>query len=151
MKTVFDLQLPALLCFVKESCHENLHDTLVDLREMANERGLSHVPEELPSFVKDLIRRIQFHLAMEENDLFPLIEMQKKESNIFPIYSLLDDHDVFDQDLVSLREMTDNYAIDGLCEKGLSLYSKLLELERIILNHIQLENHVLYPLVLKIS
>jgi iron-sulfur cluster repair protein YtfE (RIC family) len=151
MKTVFDMQLPAVLSFVKQSCHENLHDTLCELRDIANHNDLASI-QHVASFVKDFIRRLQYHLALEENNLFPLIEMQKKETNIFPIHHLLDDHDEFDTDLTTLRTMTNNFEIrTGISETCLRFYRKLVELERIILNHIQIENQILFPLVLKIS
>jgi regulator of cell morphogenesis and NO signaling len=151
MKTVFELQLPALLCFVKESCHDNLHCSLNELRELASDRDLAPITH-VATFVKDFIRRLQFHLAMEENDLFPLIEHQSQRTTVFPISDLLDDHDEFDKDLFVLRSMTNNFEIkDNFDDKKMYFYRKLIELERIIKNHIQLENHVLYPMVLKIS
>lgn len=151
MKTVFELQLPALLCFVKESCHENLHNSLNELRDLASDRDMAPITH-IATFVKDFIRRVQFHLAMEENDLFPLIEHQSNSTYNFPICDLLDDHDEFDKDLVLLRAMTNNFEVpETFDDKKMYFYRKLIELERIILNHIQLENHVLYPMVLKCS
>ena len=146
----FDLPLPTILSFVKESCHETLHDSLSEIRDLAgNEENQGK--DSLAYFVKDFIRRVQFHMSLEENDLFPLIEKQKRESAIYPIYSLLDDHDEFERDLLILRKMTNGFDHAGLNEKTKHFYSRLIELERIIFNHISLENHVLYPMVVKCS
>jgi regulator of cell morphogenesis and NO signaling len=152
MKTVFELQLPDVLSFVKQSCHENLHDNLVALRDLADEKDMDLIPAQLSPFVKDFIRRIQYHLTMEENDLFPMIEKQMRESNVFPIHNLLEDHDEFGSDLEKLRVLTKNYTLlPEFNPKAVRFYKMLLELERIIQNHIQIENNVLYPMVLKIS
>lgn len=151
MKTIFELQLPSLLCFVKESCHENLHSTLIELRDLASDTDLAPI-NHVASFVKDFIRRVQFHLSMEENDLFPLIEQQSLKTNIFPIHDLLDDHDEFDKDLFIIRSMTNDFEVlENFDDKRMYFYRKLIELERIVKNHIHLENHILYPMVLKIS
>lgn len=145
----FDLPLPALLCFVKESCHENLHETMDELRDLAHDKDLK-VLRPIATYVEDFIRRVQFHLAAEENEFFPLIEHQKKESFYYPIHHLMDDHDEFDKDLSILRSMTNNFEVrSDLNDKSRYFYLRLLELERIILNHIKLENHVLFPMVVQ--
>lgn len=147
----FELPLPALLCFVKESCHENLHETMNELRDLAHDKDLRSL-KPVASFVEDFIRRVQFHLAAEENELFPLIESDKKETYIYPIHHLMDEHDEFDKDLLILRSMTNNFEIrSDLNDKSRYFYLMLLELERIILNHIRLENHVLFPMVINCS
>ena len=147
----FELALPALLCFVKESCHENLHETMNELRDLTHDKDLKPL-KPVATFVEEFIRRVQFHLAAEENELFPLIENDKKETNVYPIHHLMDDHDEFNKDLLILRSMTNNFEVrSDLNDKSRYFYLRLLELERIIMNHIRLENYVLFPMVINCS
>ncbi len=148
MKEEFKLELPDLLYFVKASCHENLHETLEELRNL-NENKL--FPKKLTSFVRTFIQDIQRHLAEEENYLFPFIEKGKTKKIFSSINDLVDEHDKMKLDLLAIRQMTNNYqeAIEDNHEKS-HFYEKLKELDRIILNHIQIENHVLFPMLMKV-
>jgi iron-sulfur cluster repair protein YtfE (RIC family) len=149
MKKEFKLPLPALLYFVKESCHENLHHAIIELRDLTNEREIPQ-DTEIRFFIKDFIRRLQIHLLAEETDLFPLFEKHKNIHNIYPIHNLIKDHAQFHDDLIQIRRMTNNFEIHENIElKKIDFYRKLIELERIIQNHIHIENYVLYPMMLR--
>lgn len=155
MKEQFELQLPDLLHFIKLSCHESLHDTLSELREMTDnilktEKENPDFPVLLPGFMKNFIRDIQVHLALEENTLFPSISRGRSDTDSIP--HLVDDHDNMRLSLLTIRRMTSNYQLpDDLNVNVLHYYRKLREMDRIILNHIQLEDHILFPMVLKTS
>jgi iron-sulfur cluster repair protein YtfE (RIC family) len=149
MKTEFELSLPALLHFIKESCHENLHLTLIDLRDIV--QG-SEIPEDsdIIIFIKDFIQRLQIHLIAEEIDLFPFFETPHLGGEVYSIHNLMKDHAQFNRDLAMIRWMTNDFELSGdINERRLDIYGKLIELERIIKNHIQLENSLLYPIILK--
>lgn len=157
MKQVFELGLPDLLYFVKESCHVNLHDSLPILKTLSDEVSRSHshhcdFPEELPKFVKKFIKNLQLHLALEEQNLFPHLETGHSRNGAATIIHLEDDHNRMKSDLLKLRQMTDNYRPPEFFDvKGLRFYSLLKEMDRIILNHIQIEDHILFPMVKRIS
>jgi iron-sulfur cluster repair protein YtfE (RIC family) len=151
MKQNFELQLPALLYFIKESCHENLHESLNELNSMSDDfRNFEEceMVEELVFFLKSFISKTRQHLAIEENHLFPLIQAGKKQSR--SIDHLVDDHEKMKADLLKLRSMTGNYYLayhgNG---RSLNFFEKMVEMDRIILNHIQIENNVLFPMVMK--
>lgn len=149
MKEQFELQLPDLLYFVKESCHENLHHTLTELREMADQVSPMFINENLRDYLKNFIREIQVHLALEENTLFPSIANGKMKNKAASIHHLVDDHDQMKISLLEIRRMTSNYSLPlGLDVRGLSFFKKLREMDRIILNHIQIEDNILFPMVL---
>lgn len=149
MKEQFELQLPDLLFFVKESCHENLHDTLNDLREMADNVSPIYVSDRLREFLKNFIREIQMHLALEENTVFPSIAAGRGKHKAESIHHLVDDHDQMKLSLLEIRKMTANYALPlDLDVRGLAFFRKLREMDRIILNHIQIEDNILFPMVL---
>ncbi len=148
MKEEFELELPDLLYFVKASCHENLHDTLEELRNL-NENKL--FPKKLTSFVRTFIQGLQRHLAEEENYLFPFIENGRTKTTPSSINDLVDEHDKMKLALLAIRQMTNNYQSafeDDLAKSH--FYEKLKEMDRIILNHIQIENHVLFPMLMRV-
>jgi iron-sulfur cluster repair protein YtfE (RIC family) len=147
MREEFELQLPDLLYFVKASCHENLHDTLSELRMMNENKVL---PKKLSSFIRTFIQDLQRHLAKEENHLFPFIEKGRTKTTDSSINGLVDEHDKMKLDLMAIRQMTNNYQenIEDNVEKT-RFYEKLKEMDRIILNHIQIENHVLFPMLME--
>lgn len=149
MKEEFELQLPDLLYFVKESCHENLHDTLVELRSLSENPDF---PKKLTSFLKIFIQDLQRHLAVEEHHLFPYIESGKVHATHSSINELVDEHDKMRLNVLAIRQMTNNYqqAMENDRKKNL-FYDKLKEMDRIILNHIQIENHILFPMLMDIS
>lgn len=143
MRNEFELDLPDLLLFVKASCHESLHDSLVEVRAMIEKNIL---PKKLTSFIRTFIQDIQRHLTVEENHLFPFIE--KGRTNHSSIQDFVNDHDKMKLSLLSLRNMTNNYQneFESNVEKSI-FYKKLKELDRIILNHIQIEDHILFPMI----
>lgn len=150
MKTEqFELQLPDLLFFVKESCHANLHLTLHELRDMTDQVSPHFISEDLREYLKNFISEIQLHLAHEENTFFPAISAGTARSKAASIHHLVDDHDQMKMSLLEIRKMTANYAIPlNVDVKGLAFFRKLREMDRIILNHIQIEDNVLFPMVL---
>lgn len=144
MKDVFELSLPDLLYFVKESCHENLHETLHVLRKLS--KGPT-VKSELSKFIAELIEEIQLHLDIEEKSFFPQLELRRGNAEA-TIVHLIDDHDKLKARLLKLRKMTRNYYLPASKDKREeTLYLTLKEMDRIILNHIQIENHVLFPML----
>lgn len=144
MKDVFELSLPDLLYFVKESCHENLHETLHDLRILSE--GAT-VKKDLLTFISELIEEIQLHLDIEEKSFFPHLELRRGNAEA-TIVHLVDDHDKLKSRLLKLRRMTKNYYLPVYRDRREeALYLTLRELDRIILNHIQIENNVLFPML----
>ena len=148
MKEQFELQLPDLLYFVKESCHENLHDTLNDLKEMNEHISSHHIPDRLREFLKKFISEIQLHLAHEES-VFPSIAAGRGKNKAASIHHLVDDHEQMKVSLLEMRKMTGNYSFPiDLDMKSLAFFRKLREMDRIILNHIQIEDNILFPMIL---
>ncbi len=155
-KTIFDLPLMDLLAFVKRCCHEGLHDTLVDLRD----HSLRRIQDDgtggqliLTEHVLGLIRRIQRHLAYEENTFFPLIEVGGHQgSGLSLIDDLINDHAQIIAAMQMIRAMTRDFEItQKMTSDCVSYYKKLVELERLLANHAQIENQILYPMLQKIS
>lgn len=157
MKLNFDLELPDLLFFVKESCHVGLRDLLPSVKRLSEEVVRSHshekdFPKELSPFLKKFIRGLQLHLNLEEKNLFPHLELGLSARGADTIIHLEDDHNQMKSDLIKLRHMTENYhPPEFFGSKGTDLYETLKEIDRIILNHIQIEDHILFPMLKRTS
>lgn len=146
MKTVFELKLPALLCFVKESCHDNLRMTMQRLQELNLE---AKTEPSLRNFLHQFLEELQRHLEHEERSVYPFIASGEGRTKAANIPHLVDDHDQLRLSLMKIRRMTRYYAVpEGLDPTTANFYETLRELDRIILNHIQLEDNVLFPMVL---
>jgi iron-sulfur cluster repair protein YtfE (RIC family) len=137
MKDVFELELPDLLYFIKASCHEGLHEILDELNHTSEMDFLSRKDI---LFIQRFTRKLEIHLKHEENFLFP----QDNEGFDHPLPSiqeLEDDHEQMKEGLIEIRIMTGNY------HREENFVFLLKELDRILLNHIQLENNLLFPLL----
>ena len=152
MRDLFNLELPALLHFFRVSCHESLHETLFLLREMADEVSEDQktnplFPKNLPHYLKESIREIQRHLAYEEKALYPLLENGEFSSDE-NIRFMTHDHESLGQRMEVIRQMTNDFSLpDNFDVKCLHFYKLLNEMERILTNHINIEDGILIPLV----
>jgi regulator of cell morphogenesis and NO signaling len=155
MKDVFELQLSDLLFFVKESCHESLHETMKEISFLSDEiasleKHNPDFPAALPPLIKQFMFEIKLHLTLEEKNLFPFIETGIDRTPYLP--HLEDDHEKMKMNLLKIRKMTNNYEVPGEAHfKCAEYYDRLKEMDRIILNHIQIEDHILFPMVRRIS
>ena len=140
MKQEFELELPELVHFVKESCHENLYQTLCEIEEIADDE---HFPKMLRQFIQTFTGYLKNHLQFEEKHLFPQLKGNGS------VHTLLSQHDKIRSDLLKLRQMTNNY--ERLTHDDLNknlLYEELREMDRVVLNHIQIQNNILFPMIL---
>jgi iron-sulfur cluster repair protein YtfE (RIC family) len=145
VKNVFELPLQELLYFVKVSCHDGLHDLLPEVRELCGCLDRS----QLTSFVKNFVVDIQRHLIDEETNLFPLIETDISNTLKSSIEELMHEHNKIKMDIIRMRELTHNYTPHlELDPNGMKFYKRLKEMDRILINHIQIENDILFPMVL---
>jgi regulator of cell morphogenesis and NO signaling len=157
MKQEFDLALPDLLYFVRESCHVSLHDALPVLQRMTRVVSTTHAhhagfPQELPKFIRKFIKKLQLHLILEEQNLYPFIEGGLSPAGIATLVHLEDDHHQMKNDLMTLRRLTDNYCAQESLDLNVHrFYEMLKEMDRIILNHIQIEDNILFPMVKRTS
>jgi iron-sulfur cluster repair protein YtfE (RIC family) len=155
MKRLFDLRLPELLLFVRETCHEKLKDELVELKAL---NGLFmqslyrlDIPIEFPLLLDLFMEKVENHLWIEEGKFYPLIEEGKKEMGQFPIYSLLDEHDELRSYLIRLQEMKGHFQLKSRGSVLKRYMDHINELDRLIINHATLQENILYPMVMRAS
>lgn len=137
MKTEFNLELTDLLLFLKSNCHDSLKLVVSRIQEITEGQ------DELEK-VREFSEKLYDHLLTEEHCLFPALE--SGESPLFSFDFIKREHEELIEGLIELRVETQNYRAHGKV-----LYELLKEMDRILLNHIQIEDNIILPMVVKVS
>ena len=160
--TAMDEELPAnrwdtkpvsdLIDFIVTRFHESLRSDLPALIEAARRVERVHgskasCPRGLAAHLEHLDAEIQQHLAKEEQVLFPAIRSGSHGAQVhMPIRVMMQEHDDHGANLRRLRERaTDFVPPPEACATWRALYSGLEALESELMEHIHLENNVLFP------
>jgi regulator of cell morphogenesis and NO signaling len=86
------------------------------------------------------------HLAKEERVLFPMILEGHGARTGGPVRVMELEHDEHTRNLVRIRELTHNLIPpDHACDTWRELYKRLAVFEAELIEHIHLENEVLFP------
>lgn len=90
---------------------------------------------------------MQQHLAKEENVLFPMLRSGARGSQIYmPVRVMEHEHDEHGAYLARIREVTgDLQTPQHACATWTALYRGLRAMEAELMEHIHLENNVLFP------
>lgn len=144
--------LPALIDFILTRYHNPLRADLTALLEAARKVERVHAkkpscPQGLASHLEQLDGELRQHLAKEEEVLFPAIRSGATRANVdMPIRVLMQEHDDHGTNLQRLRALaTDFDAPPEACATWRALYAGLEKLEAELMEHIHLENNVLFP------
>lgn len=142
MKTQFELELPELLHFLRESCHDNLH---ISIRKV---KGLLHndLMPEMTAVLDQLFKTTALHLAHEEKTFFPLLISQRAHT-MHSVIHMVDDHFHLSELLDKLLSLTNGFTPTH--EHEVMIFDELKEMERIFRNHIKIENNVLFPMIMR--
>jgi regulator of cell morphogenesis and NO signaling len=149
--TRWDLEpLPALITFIVETYHRRLREALPDLVRMAKKVEVRHAdkaacPRGLADHLEAMHGSVLEHLAKEEQVLFPMILAGQGRLAVGPVHVMEVEHDEHGRDLQTLRRLTgDMQPPEGACPTWRALYLGLQQLERELMEHIHLENNVLF-------
>lgn len=142
MKTQFELQLPELIYFLKESCHDSLHNSIRKVKRLRH----NDLMPEMTTTLDQILEAAALHLAHEEKTFFPLL-MSQRNHTMHSVIHLVDDHIHLSEMLDRLWSITNGYV--PLKESEVQIYEELKEMDRIFRNHIKIENNVLFPLIMK--
>ena len=144
--------LPEVIDFILTRYHEPLRADLSALLEAARKVERVHAkkpscPRGLAAHVEALDAELQQHLTKEEQVLFPAIRSGCVGADVQkPILVLTHEHDDHGVGLKRLRELaTDFSPPPEACATWRALYSGLEKLEAELMEHIHLENNVLFP------
>lgn len=143
--------LEALIDHIVLHYHAALRLELPALRAMAQKVERVHaekpqVPRGLAAHLAAMQQDVEEHLAKEEQVLFPLLRAGVSAGAAAPISVLEHEHDEHGEALRITRALTDDLQPPPhACTTWRALYLRLAELERDLMDHIHLENNVLFP------
>ncbi len=143
--------LPELIDYILRHHHEAHRKLFDELIEVARRVETAHrdnptYPHDLALLLADMRDQLEQHMQKEEVVLFPLLRERNGGMASAPIQAMELEHGDHAHTLAQLRAMTDGYrAPQHASEAWTALYRGLARLERELLEHIHLENNVLFP------
>jgi len=131
--------------------HEPLRAELPELLAMAKKVEAVHAakaacPKGLAAHLTQILQNVELHLQKEEQILFPMIVAGSGAQAGGPVTVMEREHDEHGADLRRTRELTTDLVPPAeACTTWRALYLRLAQLERDLMDHIHLENNVLFP------
>ena len=147
--------LAALIRHILDRYHAPLKLEIPRLVELARtvervHEGNPRCPVGLASHLDGMQRAVDEHLMKEELILFPMILEARGRLARMPIQVMLAEHEDHGQALRKTRALTGDLQVpEEACLKWRELYRALGELEQELMDHILLENSVLFPRALE--
>ena len=138
--------------------HEGLRRDLPPLIEAALrvERvhaDKSNVPKGLADLLSSFWAEMQNHMAKEETILFPMIRRGTRGPNVhMPVRAMMSEHDDHGARLSAIRQLTDDLLVpSNACGTWRALYEGLEKMEADLMQHIHLENDILFKRAVQTS
>jgi regulator of cell morphogenesis and NO signaling len=148
---VSERSLEEIVEYVLARYHAPLRVELPQLVETARRVEQVHAekpdcPRGLADLLTEMRDAVESHLAKEEQILFPLILAGRGPMAHMPVQVMVQEHEDHGQTLRRLRELTGDFAIpEHACASWRGLYLALAQLEIELMDHIHLENNILFP------
>ena len=130
--------------------HEPLRQDLPRLVELARKVEQVHAdkpacPFGLADLLQEVWQAVQSHLAKEEQILFPIILGGKGRWAHGPVQAMFVEHEDHGRNLARIRQLTADLTPPAeACESWRELYRALARLEAELMEHIHLENNILF-------
>jgi regulator of cell morphogenesis and NO signaling len=148
----WDLRTPTELTdHIEAHYHAALRRDVPALIEAARKVERVHaarpdVPAGLTELLESFWQEMVDHMEKEEQILFPLIRRGIRGPGVAPpIRRMMLEHDIHGEALARIRAVTGNlHAPEGACATWRALYDGLTRLETELMQHIHLENNVLF-------
>jgi len=143
--------LGELIQHILDRYHTPLKTELPRLAELARKvervhAGKPECPAGLADLLADVRLAVDSHLAKEEQILFPIILDGRGPMARMPVQVMLREHEDHGESLRRIRELTHDLALpDYACVSFRELYRALAQLEVDLMDHIHLENNILFP------
>jgi regulator of cell morphogenesis and NO signaling len=154
LSALADKPIGELVDFIEGYYHKRLRDDLPDLIAMADKVEEVHenkpsCPRGLASHLRTIYSAILDHLAKEEQVLFPMLRTGYRDRAGAPIRVMEQEHEDHGRNLESLRALTHEFsAPPEACATWKALYLRLHRMSDELMEHIHLENNVIFPRVL---
>ena len=146
--------LDELVAHIVDVYHRGLREELKELVQMAAKVEARHAdkascPRGLRAHLEEVHEAVLSHLAKEEQILFPMVLAGRGRLAGGPIHVMESEHDDHGESLQRTRRLTaDLTAPEEACATWRALYLRLARLEADLMDHIHLENNVLFRRVL---
>ncbi len=147
-----DRPLPEIVEFIVSQYHEPLRRDLPALIEAARRvervhRAAQECPHGLSVHLGHMDLELRQHMSKEEMALFPALLSGTRGARLhMPVRVMMQEHDDHAAELKRLRELTRDFEVPPqACATWRGLYAALQRLEEELMQHIHLENNVLFP------
>ena len=147
--------LNELVDHVLEHFHEAHRREVPRLLAMARKVEAVHAqkdscPHGLVAHLERMAAELEVHMQKEEQVLFPLLLGGRGAMAGMPIQIMEEEHRDHGRNLEHLRALTGSYVPPAeACGTWSALYLGLAELERDLMEHIHIENNILFPRALR--
>lgn len=145
------MSLEELPDHIIERYHADLRRRLPELMALAQKVEQVHgdhaaCPRGLTQFLSQVYDNIKHHMMKEENILFPMIKQGAGHMALMPIKVMNAEHDAHGLELEEIRRLSSNFTPpEGACGTWRALYAGLEKFEAELMEHIHLENNILFP------
>jgi regulator of cell morphogenesis and NO signaling len=142
--------LPSLVSFIVDHYHHRLRETLPHVVRLARRVEARHGDKPTrPAGLAEHLERVQAsvidHLEKEEQILFPIIARGMGARAAGPVHVMELEHEHHKTDLLEIRALTDDLRPPAdACTTWRALYIALQQLEQELMEHIHLENNILF-------
>lgn len=145
------LDVSALIALILERYHEPHRAEVPRLLEMAEKVEAVHAeratcPSGLAAHLRRMRGELEEHMRKEEQVLFPLLLGGGAHAARMPIKVMEQEHRDHGANLEELVRLTEGFTPPAeACTTWRALYAGLEELRRELMDHIHIENNVLFP------
>lgn len=142
---------PQLIDFIVGTYHQRLRVELPELIALATKVERRHgekaaCPRGLAALLTQVHAAVLDHLDKEEAILFPMILRGEGAHAAGPVFVMEREHDDHGANLARLRSLAHDYVPPPeACASWQALYLRLSQLEAELMQHIHLENNILFP------
>jgi regulator of cell morphogenesis and NO signaling len=139
-----------LIAHIVNYYHRRLREELPLLVAMASRveqvhREKASCPHELASRLEFMHAAVLEHLYKEEAVLFPMIAAGAGARAAAPVHMMEIEHEDHGESLQKIRQLTSNFTLPPeACATWAALYRRLEEFEAELMEHIHLENNILF-------
>lgn len=110
--------------------------------------GHACCPVSLTAQLEQMQAELEAHMLKEEQVLFPMISRNMMANATAPVQVMRDEHEDHGEALAAIRALTHDLTLpEGACNTWQALYRGLEELEADLMEHIHLENNILFDRV----
>lgn len=150
-EAVVPMDSVALIDHIESRYHQAHRRALPELIALSRKveavhRGHPKVPAGLCCVLQRMEAKLESHMAEEERELFPAMRQQALQKLDAPILRLRQQHDDHGALLRQMEVLTEEFSPpDEACRSWQALYVGVAQLAEDLMEHIHLENNVLFP------